>query len=71
MKPPPTSKGAFLPLINKGWIGVSKRGILFFPYRLGRKFVNALWRVFWNCLKCQIRRRLRLIRAHLAELIRR
>jgi peptidoglycan/LPS O-acetylase OafA/YrhL len=31
---------------QKGWIRVSKGGILFFPYRLGRKFVNALWRVF-------------------------
>lgn len=46
MKAPPASKGALLPLIKKGWIRVSKRGILLFPYRLGPKFVNALWRVF-------------------------
>jgi len=35
-----------LPLIKRGWIKVSRRGVLFFPDRLGPKFIDELWRLF-------------------------
>jgi hypothetical protein len=60
MKAAPASKGALLPLIRKGWIRVSKRGILLFPYRLGPKFVNALW----NSRPCRMQRLSRLDAGH-------
>jgi len=43
----PTLDGtAFLPLIRRGWIRVSRSGILLFPDRLGPKFIDELWRIF-------------------------
>ena len=35
-----------LPLIKRGWIRVSRRGVLLFPDRLGPKFIDELWRIF-------------------------
>jgi hypothetical protein len=46
LKAPPADKGALLPLIKKGWIRVAKTGTMVFPWRLGPKFIDALWRVF-------------------------
>lgn len=37
---------ALLPLIKRGWIRVSRRGVLLFPDRLGPKFIDELWRIF-------------------------
>jgi hypothetical protein len=39
-------KGALLPLIKRGWIRTSKTGVMMFPWRLGPRLVDALWRVF-------------------------
>ena len=46
MRCPPLDKPALLPLIKRGWIKVSRRGILLFPDRLGPKFIDELWRLF-------------------------
>ena len=46
MRCPPLDEAALLPLINRGWIRVSRRGVLLFPPRLGPKFVEELWRIF-------------------------
>jgi len=43
---PSLDEAALLPLINRGWIRVSRRGVLLFPFRLGPKFVEELWRIF-------------------------
>jgi len=37
---------ALLPLIKRGWIRVSRRGIMLFPPKLGEKFIEELWRIF-------------------------
>jgi len=42
----PLDEAALLPLINRGWIRVSRRGVLLFPDRLGPKFIDELWRMF-------------------------
>jgi len=39
-------EAALLPLIKRGWIRVSRRGVLLFPDRLGPKFVDELWKLF-------------------------
>jgi len=46
MRCPPLDETALLPLIKRGWIRVSRRGVLLFPDRLGPKFVDELWRIF-------------------------
>jgi len=46
MRCPPLDETALLPLIKKGWIRVSRRGILLFPDRLGPKFIDELWKIF-------------------------
>ena len=46
MRCPSLDEAALLPLINRGWIKVSRRGVLLFPDRLGPKFVDELWRIF-------------------------
>jgi hypothetical protein len=47
LKASPADKGALLPLIKRGWIRISKKtGIMVFPWRLGPKLIDALWRVF-------------------------
>ena len=46
MRCPPLDETAFLPLIKRGWIKVSRRGVLLFPDRLGFKFLDELWRLF-------------------------
>jgi len=46
MRCPSLDEAALLPLIKKGWIGVSKRGVLLFPDRLGPKFIDELWKMF-------------------------
>jgi hypothetical protein len=46
LKASPADKGALLPLIKKGWIRTGKTGIMLFPWRLGPKLIDALWRVF-------------------------
>jgi len=46
MRCPPLDEAALLPLIKRGWIRVSRRGILLFPPRLGPKFIDELYRVF-------------------------
>jgi len=43
---PPLDETALLPLIKRGWVKVSRRGILLFPPRLGPKFIDELWRLF-------------------------
>jgi len=43
---PCLDEAALLPLIKRGWIGVSRRGVLLFPPRLGPKIVDELWRLF-------------------------
>jgi len=43
---PPLDATALLPLIKRGWIRVSRRGILLFPERLGPKFIEELWKIF-------------------------
>jgi len=42
----PLDEAALLPLIKRGWIRVSRRGILLFPERLGPKFIEELWKIF-------------------------
>lgn len=46
MRCPSLDEAALLPLIKRGWIRVSRRGVLLFPDRLGPKFVDELWRMF-------------------------
>ena len=46
MRCPSLDETALLPLIKRGWIKVSGRGILLFPPRLGPKFIDELWRAF-------------------------
>jgi len=46
MRCPSLDEAALLPLIKVGWIGVSRRGALYFPDRLGPKFIDELWRLF-------------------------
>jgi len=46
MRCPSLDEAALLPLIRRGWIRVSRRGVLLFPDRLGPKFVDELWRLF-------------------------
>jgi len=46
MRCPSLDKVAFLPLIKRGWVKVSRRGVLLFPPRLGEKFIDELWRIF-------------------------
>jgi len=46
MRCPSLDEAALLPLIKKGWIKVSRRGVLLFPDRLGPKFIDELWRIF-------------------------
>ena len=46
MRCPPIDEAALLPLINREWIRVSRRGILVFPDRLGPRFIDELWRIF-------------------------
>ena len=46
MRCPPLDEAALLPLIKRGWIRVSRRGVLLFPDRLGPKFIDELWRIF-------------------------
>jgi len=46
MRCPPLDEAALLPLIKRGWIGLSKRGVLLFPPRLGPKFIDELWKIF-------------------------
>jgi hypothetical protein len=43
---PWVDEGALLPLIKRGWIQVSKNGVLLFPSRLSPKFIEELYRVF-------------------------
>ena len=46
MRCPSLDEAALLPLIKRGWVGVSRRGVLLFPERLGPKFIDELWRLF-------------------------
>ena len=46
MRCPSLDQAALLPLIKRGWIRVSRRGILLFPDKLGPKFIDELWRLF-------------------------
>ena len=46
MRCPPLDEAALLPLIKRGWIRVSRKGVLLFPRRLGPKFIDELWRLF-------------------------
>jgi len=46
MRCPCLDDAALLHLIKRGWIGVSRRGVLLFPDRLGPKFIDELWRMF-------------------------
>jgi len=46
MRCTPLDETALLPLIKRGWIRVSRRGILLFPDRLGPKFIDELYRLF-------------------------
>ena len=46
MRCPSLDEAALLPLIKRGWIRVSRRGVLLFPPRLGPKFIDELWRIF-------------------------
>jgi len=46
MRCPSLDKTMLLPLIRKGWIRLSRRGVLLFPDILGPKFVDELWRLF-------------------------
>jgi len=39
-------EASLLPLIKRGWIRVSRRGVLLFPDRLDPKFIDELWRIF-------------------------
>jgi len=45
MRCSPLDEIALLPLIKRGWIRVSRRGVLLFPRRLGPKFIDELWRL--------------------------
>jgi len=42
----PLDETALLPLIKRGWVRVSRRGVMLFPERLGPKFIDELWRLF-------------------------
>jgi len=46
MRCPSLDEAALLPLIKRGWIKVSRRGVLFLPFRLGPKFVEEIWKIF-------------------------
>ena len=46
MRYPSLDEEALLPLIKRGWIRVSTRGVLLFPNRLGPKFIDELYRLF-------------------------
>jgi len=46
MRCPSLDEAALLPLINRGWIKVSRRGVLLFPDKFGSKFIEELWRIF-------------------------
>jgi len=46
MRCPSLDQAALLPLIRRGWIRVSRRGVLLFPPKLGEKFIDELWRIF-------------------------
>jgi len=46
MRCSPLDEAALLPLIKRGWIRVSRRGLLLFPDRLGPKFIDEFWRLF-------------------------
>ena len=43
---PWVDKGALLPLIKRGLIRVSRRGILVFPNRLSQRLIDELYRIF-------------------------
>mgnify|MGYP001066167099 CR=1 FL=1 len=43
---PWVDKGALLPLIRKGHIRISRRGIPIFPDRLGQRMIDELYRIF-------------------------
>jgi len=46
MRCPSLDEVALLPIIKRGWIKVSRRGMLLLPDRLGPKFIDELWRIF-------------------------
>jgi len=46
MRCPSLDQAALLPLIKRGWIRLSRRGILLFPPKLGERFIDGLWRIF-------------------------
>jgi len=46
MRCPSLEQATLLPLIKRGWIRVSRRGVLLFPPWLGPKFIDELWRLF-------------------------
>jgi len=46
MRCPSLDEAAFLPLIRRGWIKVSRRGVLVFPRWVGPAFIDELWRLF-------------------------
>jgi len=46
MRCPPLDEVALLPLIKRGWIRASRKGVLLFPERLGPKFIDELWKIF-------------------------
>jgi len=46
MRCPSLDEAALLPLIKRGWIRMSRRGVLLFPERLGTKFIDELYRLF-------------------------
>jgi len=43
---PWVDRGALLPLIRRGQIRISRRGILVFPNRLGQRMIDELYRIF-------------------------
>jgi len=45
MRCPSLDEAVLLPLIQRGWIRVSRRGVLLFPDRLGPKFIDELWKM--------------------------
>jgi len=46
IKCPYVTKAELLPLIRRRWITISRKGVLFFPDKLGPKFVEELLRIF-------------------------
>jgi len=46
MRCPWLDETTLLPLIKRGWIKVSRRGVLLFPPVLGPRFIDELWRIF-------------------------